>query len=40
MKKTKFREQQIAFILRQAEDGATLGEVCRKAGISEATFYN
>ena len=40
MKKTKFSEQQIAFILRQAEDGATVGEVCRKAGISEATFYN
>ena len=40
MKKTKCSEQQIAFILRQAEDGATVGEVCRKAGISEATFYN
>ena len=40
MKKTKFSEQQIAFILRQAEEGATVGEVCRKAGISEATYYN
>ena len=40
MKKTTFSEQQIAFILRQAEEGATVGEVCRKAGISEATFYN
>ena len=40
MKKTKFSEQQIAFILRQAEEGTTVGEVCRKAGISEATFYN
>ncbi len=40
MKKTKFSEQQIAFILRQAEEGTTVGEVCRKAGISEATYYN
>ncbi len=40
MKKTKFSEQQIAFILRQAEEGTTVLEVCRKAGISEATFYN
>ncbi len=39
MKKSKFSESQIAFILKQAEDGATIGEVCRKAGISEATFY-
>ena len=40
MKKTKFSEQQIAFILRQAEEGTAVGEVCRKAGISEATCYN
>ena len=40
MKKTKFSEQQIAFILRQAEEGTTVGEVCRKAGISEATYCN
>ena len=40
MKKTKFSEQQIAFILRQAEEGTAVGEVCRKAGISEATYYN
>lgn len=26
-------------ILRLADEGATIGEVCRKAGISEATFY-
>lgn len=36
MKKTKFSEQKIAFILRQAEEGTPVGEVCRKAGISEA----
>ena len=40
MKRSKFTEAQIAFVLKQAEDGVTVGEVCRKAGISEATFYN
>ena len=40
MKKTKFSEQQMAFVLRQVEEGTTVGEVCRKAGISEATHYN
>ena len=30
----------IAFVLKQAEDKAPIAEVCRKAGISEATFYN
>ena len=39
MKRSKFSEAQVAFILRQADEGATVGEVCRKAGISEATFY-
>ena len=39
MKKSRFSEQQIAFILRQAEEGTSIGEVCRKAGISEATYY-
>lgn len=29
-----------AFIIKQAEDGATIAEVCRKAGISSATFFN
>ncbi|MEZ5737939.1 MAG: transposase, partial [Novosphingobium sp.] len=40
MKASKFSEAQIAFVLKQAEDGTAVGEVCRKAGISEATFYN
>ncbi len=40
MKTSKFTEAQIAFVLKQAEDGTAIGEVCRKAGISEATFYN
>jgi putative transposase len=30
----------LTFILRQAEEGTAVGEVCRKAGISEATYYN
>jgi putative transposase len=34
MKRLRFSEQQIAFILRQAEEGTTVKEVCRKAGIS------
>ena len=39
MKRSKFSESRVAFILRQAQEGASIGEVCRKAGISEATFY-
>jgi putative transposase len=39
MKKSKFTEQQIAFALQQAEVGTQFAEVCRKMGISEATFY-
>ncbi len=39
MKRSRFSDQQIAFILRQAEEGTTVEEVCRKAGISEATYY-
>ena len=37
MKKSKFTEAQIAFILRQAAEGTPVPEVCRKAGISDAT---
>jgi putative transposase len=40
MKKSRFTEAQIAFILRQAEEGTAVAEVCRKADVSEATFYN
>jgi len=39
MKKSKYTEGQIAFALKQAETGTRVGEVCRKMGISEATFY-
>jgi len=40
MKKSKFTEAQIAFVLKQADEGTAVAGVCRKAGISEATFYN
>lgn len=40
MKWNKFSEAQIAFVLKQTEDGTPLGEVCRKAGIKEATYYH
>ena len=40
MKKSKFTEQQIVFALRQADNGVKVEEICRKMGISEATFYN
>ena len=35
MKKSKFTDAQIAFVLRQAEEGTGVEEVCRKAGISQ-----
>ena len=39
MKRSKCSEAQIALVLRQAEEGTAVGEVRRKAGISEATFH-
>ena len=38
VKMSKFTEEQIAFALKQAELGTRVEEVCRKLGISEATF--
>ena len=40
MKALKFTEAQIASVLKRAADGSPVEEVCRKAGISDATFYN
>lgn len=40
MKKSEFSEAQIAFILSQADDETSVAEVCRKADISAATFYD
>lgn len=39
MKTSRFSEQQIAFILKQVDDRISVEEVCRKAGISQQTFY-
>lgn len=39
MRKSKFTEEQIAFALRQAENGIKVEEVCRKLGVTEQTFY-
>ncbi len=38
MRKSKFTEEQIAFALKPAETVTKVAEVCRKIGISEATF--
>ena len=39
MKRSRLSEAQIAFVLRQTEEGTSVQEVCRKTGISQATFY-
>jgi len=40
MKASRFSDGQKAFILKQADEGVPIGDVCRKAGISQATFYS
>ena len=39
MKKTAFTEEQITYVLCQAESGTPVADVCRGMGVSEATFY-
>ena len=39
MKKPRHSPEQVAFGLRQAGEGILVGEVCRKMGIREQTFY-
>jgi len=40
MKRSRFTEEQIVGILKEHELGAKTADLCRKHGISEATFYN
>lgn len=40
MKKTRFTESQIVAILKSADAGMKVKDLCRKHGISEATYYN
>jgi putative transposase len=40
MPKSRFTEEQIALALRQVDAGVPVGELCRKLGISEQTFYS
>ncbi|MEJ1396926.1 MAG: transposase, partial [Candidatus Sedimenticola sp. (ex Thyasira tokunagai)] len=40
MKRSRYSESQIISILKEAESGIPVAELCRKHGMSDATFYN
>jgi len=40
MKKSRFTEEQIIAVLKEQQAGIPVAELCRKHGVSEATFYN
>ncbi|AMJ61071.1 transposase [Bosea sp. PAMC 26642] len=40
MKASKFSDAQKAFIIKQGNDGTPVAEICRRAGISQATYFN
>jgi putative transposase len=40
MKASKFSDAQKAFVLKQGADGVPVEEICRKVGISQATYFN
>lgn len=40
MKASRFTDAQKAFAVKQREGGVPVSEICRKAGISQATYFN
>jgi putative transposase len=40
MQRKKYTEEQIIAVLREGEAGAKISELCRKYGMSDATYYN
>ena len=40
MKASRFSDAQKAFILKQGRDGIPVADICRKTGISQATYFN
>jgi putative transposase len=40
MVRKQYTDEQIIAVLKEAEAGAKIGEICRKYGMSEATYYN
>lgn len=40
MKASKFTDAQKAFVIKQGEEGTPVAEICREAGISQATYFN
>ena len=39
MKRSKFTEEQVTYVLRQTKAGTAVEDICRSMGISQATFY-
>jgi putative transposase len=40
MKASNFSDAQKAFIIKRGDEGTPVAEICRKAGISQATYFN